>query len=115
MAIENERNNMNEIICGTYDDAKTLVESYLPLFRQLNNSGISWCIVGSMVIIIRQVFSHAEKVRMNDDLDIMLPYSVSNQEFLNAFTEAYVPDDKRTEIISFLDDMSSDDDDICNM
>ena len=76
---------MNEIICGSYDDEKALVESYLPLFRQLNSDGISWCVVGSMAIIIRQVISHVDKVRMTDDLDVMLPYSVGNQEFLDTF------------------------------
>lgn len=106
---------MNEIICGSYDDAKALVESYLPLFRQLNSDGISWCVVGSMAIIIRQVISHVDKVRMTDDLDVMLPYSVGNQEFLDTFVTSYVPDDQRSESIAFIDEMSSDNDDACNM
>lgn len=108
-------NDMNEIISGTYADAKALVESYVPLFRQLNADDIDWCVVGSMAVIIRQVIAHAAKFRMTDDIDVMLPYSVSNEEFLNTFVSAYAPSDKHTDIIAFLDDMSSDDDDICNM
>ena len=106
---------MNDIVLGTYDDAKQLVESYLPLFKQLNEECVSWCVVGSMAVIIRQVVAHAERFRMTDDLDVMLPYSVGNAEFLDAFVTAYVPDNHRTAIIAFLDDMSSDDDDTCNM
>lgn len=52
---------------------------------------------------------------MTDDIDVMLPYSVGNEKFLSDFVTAYVTDDKCTEVIAFLNDMSSDDDDTCNM
>lgn len=41
---------MNDIVIGTYDDAKALVESYIPLFCQLNDSNTNWCVVGSMAV-----------------------------------------------------------------
>ena len=30
---------MNDIVLGTYDNAKQLVENYFPLFRQLSDNG----------------------------------------------------------------------------
>ena len=41
---------------------------------------------------------------LTDDIDVMLPYSVGNEEFLNTFVSAYAPSDKRADIIAFLDD-----------
>lgn len=32
---------MNDIVLGTYDNAKQLVENYFPLFRQHSDNGIT--------------------------------------------------------------------------
>lgn len=72
--------------------ATSIVESFAPLFRQLNDHGTRYCVVGGLAVMMNGLAQGYDSFRATADADIMVDDDYTNAEFAHAYLDAYGSD-----------------------
>lgn len=70
-------------------DAQDIVSQYLPMFECLNASGVSYCVVGGIGVMLRMLEGEAEEFRLTRDADVMFDDGFDNADFAQAYLDSY--------------------------
>ena len=83
---------MNGIGRINRDAAEKLFARFAPLFAELENRGVDYCLVGGLAVVAHCLSRGVEAYRATDDADAMVPQDYSNSDFARDYLRVYAAD-----------------------
>ena len=71
------------------DEIRRTIESFIPIFKKLDDEGTDYCLVGGLAVAIQMLDSGMAAFRETDDADILVPRFYTNEEFGKAYLGTY--------------------------
>lgn len=74
------------------DDFESLIRGYLGFIESLNESGVNYCLVGGLAVLLHAYSAGYKTMRRTYDADLMFDESYTNSAFARAYLKAYSND-----------------------
>lgn len=73
------------------EKARALIDSFIPMFKYLNEQGIDYCLVGGLAVLIRAYLSGSPDVslRITHDAGLMFGTDFGNDRFAEAYLKTF--------------------------
>lgn len=75
------------------EEALEYFSEYAPLFDELDDEGIDYCVVGGLGVMIQGLAKGSGGYRMTVDLDLMIGHDTSAQDLLASYGDAFAETD----------------------
>lgn len=76
------------------DVARQLYVSFSPMFTRLEESGVEYCLVGGLAVMVQAIKVGEGRLRATRDADLLLPEDYSNATFARTYLDVYACDPK---------------------